>query len=271
MKPSLYTIIFAIFAYALLLCVAYFFQRRLIYFPLKTRPSLADLEDIYTEIYTQTKDQLKLLHWYAKQGQPYIVVFHGNAGHIESRGYRFQFLVDQGYSVFLVSYRGYGNNLGQPTEKNLISDSALALEWLFKQEGISPEKIILFGESLGTGVAVALAGQYPVKALILDGSYSSIAEVGQSAYPFFPVHWLLKDQWDSHARIPKVQSSILFIHSKKDTVVPFRFGYKLFQSTNTLKKHIWLEDSSHNDTLEKKAVRNSIIDFINNTQALSQK
>ena len=246
-----------------LLGVVYVFQRKLIYFPFKARPSLEILEGVYKEVYTQTKDQLSLTHWYAKKGRPYVVVFHGNGGNIEGRGYRFKFLVDQGYSVLLASYRGYGGNLGQPTERDLISDSALVLEWLFKEEGISAEEVVLFGESLGSGVAIALAMQYPVKALIFDGAYSSAAEVGQSAYPFLPVRWLLKDTWDSESRISKVKSPLLFVHSKKDSIVPFRFAHKLFQAANEPKKHIWLEDSGgHNDNLEIESVRKSIIDFL---------
>ena len=262
MKSFLHTIVLLIAFYILLLGIVYLFQRKLIYFPLKMRPSLANLGGVYTEVYTQTQDQLKLMHWYAKQGQPYIVVFHGNAGNIESRGYRFKFLVDQGYSVLLVSYRGYGGNSGQPTEKDIISDSALVLEWLLTQEEISLNEVALFGESLGSGVAIALASQYPVKALLLDGAYSSIADVGQSAYPFLPVHWLLKDNWDSQSYIQKVQSSLLFIHSKKDSIVPFRFAYNLFQTANEPKEHIWLKESGHNDNLEQAIVRKSIIDFL---------
>ena len=255
-------VMFFIYSYITLIGIAYIFQRKLMYFPLKTHPSLESLERLYTEVHTQTKGQLKLTHWYAKQGQPYIVVFHGNGGNIEGRGYRFKFLVDQGYSVLLVGYRGYGSNPGQPTEQNLISDSALVLEWLFKQEGISAEEVVLFGESLGSGVAIALASQYPVKALIFDGTYSSAVEVGQSAYPFLPVRWLLKDTWDSQSRIQKVKSPLLFIHSKKDSVVPFRFAHKLFQVANEPKKYIWLDGSDHNSNLEIESVRKSIIDFL---------
>ncbi len=255
-------LVFFIFSYVTLIGVAYVLQRKLIYFPLKTRPSLKNLEEIYTEVHVQTKDQLELTHWYARRGQPYIVVFHGNGGNIEGRGYRFKFLVDQGYSVLLASYRGYGDNPGQPTEKDLISDSALVLEWLFKKEGISSKEVVLFGESLGSGVAIALAAQYPVKALIFDGAFSSASDVGQSAYPFLPVQWLMKDRWDSESRIQKVKSPLLFIHSKKDSIVPFRFAHKLFQVANEPKKHIWLEDSGHNTNLEIESVRKSIIDFL---------
>ena len=248
--------------YMALTGVMYLFQRKLLYLPLKIRPSLGNLRGVYTEIQTQTKDELTLTHWYAKKGQACIVVLHGNAGNIEGRAYKFKFLADQGYSLLLVSYRGYGDNPGQPTEADLISDSALALEWLIKQEGRSSEKIVLLGESLGSGVAIALATQYPVKGLIFDGAYSSITEVGQSAYPLIPVRWLLKDTWDSKSRIQKVQAPMLFIHSKKDSVIPFRFSQRLFQAANEPKKSLWLEDSGHNDNLEIESARKSILDFL---------
>ncbi|MDE0120023.1 MAG: alpha/beta hydrolase [Bdellovibrionales bacterium] len=264
MKSFIHTVIFFLCSYVTLMGVAYFFQRKLMYFPFKAHPSLELLKGVYQEVYTQTKDQLSLTHWYAKKGRPYIVVFHGNGGNIEGRGYRFKFLVDEGYSVLLVGYRGYGSNPGQPTETNLISDSILALEWLLKEEQISAKEIVLFGESLGSAVAITLAVQYPVKSLIFDGAFSSATEVGQSAYPFLPVRWLLKDTWDSESRIQKVNAPLLFIHSKKDTIIPFRFARKLFQVANEPKQHIWLdrEDSGHNSNLEIESVRKSIIDFL---------
>ena len=262
MSLFLYTIKIFIISYVIFLSILYLIQRKLIYFPLKTSPSLGAFSEIYTKIQTQTKDKLTLTHWFAKQGWPYIVILHGNAGHIESRAYKFQFLADQGYSVLLIEYRGYGGNPGQPTEWKLIDDSAQALEWLFKQQGISAKDIILFGESLGSGVAIALATQYSVKGLIFDGAFSSIVEVGKSAYPFLPIRWLLKDTWDSKSRIHKVHAPTLFIHSKKDSIIPFHLAKKLFQAANKPKKHIWLEHSGHNDNLETKSVKKSIIDFI---------
>ena len=134
MSSFFYAIKLFILFYAAFLGIVYVFQRKLIYFPSKDKPSLRNWSGIYTEVQTQTKDKLNLTHWYAKQSLPYVVVFHGNAGNIEDRAYKFKFLVDQGYSVLLVSYRGYGDNPGQPTESHLISDSALALEWLLKKE-----------------------------------------------------------------------------------------------------------------------------------------
>lgn len=252
----------SVLAYLAFLGIMYFFQRKLIYFPSKARPSIESFSETYKEIQTQTKDNLTLTHWLARKGYPYIVIFHGNAGNIEDRTNKFRFLISKGYSVLLASYRGYGNNPGQPTEQDFISDSALILEWLFKQEKISSKEVILLGESLGSGVAVALATQYPVKGLILDGAFSSVTDVGQAAYPFVPVRRLLKDTWDSEFRIQQVQAPILFIHSEHDAIVPIRFAQKLFQAANQPKKHIWLEHPGHDNNLETEAVRKQLFYFL---------
>lgn len=262
MKSFSQAITVFILFYIIFVSIMYVLQRKLLYYPWKAQPSLKNLGGIYSEVQTQTEDQLTLTHWYARRGLPYIVVLHGNAGNIEGRGYKFNFLVDQGYSVLLVSYRGYGGNPGQPTEKDLISDSSLALEWLFRKEGISSKEVVLLGESLGSGVAVALAVKYPVRGLIFDGAYSSISDVGQSVYPLLPVRWLLKDTWNSKDRIQKVRSPTLFIHSRKDKLVPFRFALRLFEAAHEPKKYIWLEQIDHNGNLQTKAVRDSIVEFI---------
>ena len=262
MGSVFYAIKLFIICYIALVCIMYILQRRFIYFPSKIPPSLGRFKGIYKEVQTQTKDQLKLTHWYARQGKPHIVVFHGNAGNIESRAYRFQFLLDQGYSVLLVSYRGYGGNPGRPNEKGMISDSTLALEWLLKQEEVSIKDVVFFGESLGSAVAIAIASTFQIKGLIFDGAFSSAVDVGQSSYFFLPVRWLMKDPWDSHSRIRKIRTPTLFIHSKRDSVVPFRFSEKLFQAGNEPKKHLWLENSGHNENLEKESVRQYILNFL---------
>lgn len=253
---------FFILCYIAFIAYLYILQRQFIYAPSKEQPVLGGFSDIYTEVQTSTRDGLALTHWHSRQKKPYIVVFHGNAGNIEDRAYVFQFLAEQKYSLLLVSYRGYGSNSGKPSEKYLIDDSALVLEWLLKTEKITPHDLILFGESMGSGVAAALAVQYPVKALIFDGAPSSIEDIAKIHYSFVPVSLLLKDTWDSKKRIQKVKAPILFIHSKKDSVVPFHLGKKLFSLANEPKKHIWLEEGDHNSNLEKESVQKSIVDFI---------
>ena len=237
-------------------------QRRLLYLPSKTPPSLENFKETYIKVQTAGRDKRILTHWYSKGRRPYIMIFHGNSGNIEDRAYKFKFLTDQGYSVMLVGYRGYGDNPGRPAEADLISDSALALEWLMKEEGAAAEEIVLLGESLGSGVAAALAARFPVGGLIFDGAFSSITDVGRSIYPFIPVQWLLKDRWDSLSRIQKSRAPLLLIHSKNDSVLPFRFALKLFQAAPAPKKKIWLEDADHNTGLETEFVRKSIFDFL---------
>jgi len=237
------------------------FQRKFLYFPSKDKPSLENFKGVYQEIKTQTKDKLQLTHWHAKQGLPYFVILHGNAGNIENRAHKFDFLTDQGHSVLLVSYRGYGDNPGRPTEADLISDSAVALEWLAQKTDLN--EVILIGESLGSGTAIALAAQYPVKGLILDSSYSSVSDVAKTIYPWIPVAWLLKDTWDSLSRIQNVKVPIFFIHAKQDSVLPFRLAKKLFEASPGPKKHLWLEgERGHNDNFVDESTQKALFDFV---------
>ena len=236
--------------YGIVVWVAYVFQRKLMYFPLKSKLSLDAVNGIYSEIYTRTSDGIRLLHWYVQKENSVIVVFHGNAGNIEERGHKFKFLVDQGYSVLLVGYRGYGPNPGNPKEKDLIEDSALLIDWLLEKVH-SSKNLVFFGESLGSGVAIALALQYNIKGLILEGAPSSAVEMGQEIYPFLPVKRILKDTWDSKTRIQGLEGiPKLFIHARKDSVVPFHLGQKLFDKAPAPKKSLWLNRAGHVDNLD---------------------
>lgn len=238
-------------AYGVVVWMAYVFQRKLMYFPLKSKLSLDAVNGMYSEIYTGTSDGIQLLHWYVQKEKSVIVVFHGNAGNIEGRGHKFKFLADQGYSVLLVGYRGYGPNPGSPTEKDLIADSALVIDWLLEQRVYSSKSLVFFGESLGSGVAIALALQYDVKGLIFEGAPPSAIEVGQEVYPFLPVRKILKDTWDSKSRIQNLEGvPKLFIHARKDSVVPFHLGQKLFDKAPKPKKSVWLDRSGHVDNLD---------------------
>ncbi len=251
----------AVLLYGFVLLAVYIFQRKLIYFPSKSTPSLNAFSAVYAEVYTKTLDGLQLLHWYARKGRPVIVVFHGNAGSIEDRGYKFKFLVDQGYSVLLVGYRGYGSNPGHPTEKDFIADSALVVDWFLEKEQFSTEDMVFFGESLGSGVAIALAVRYKVKGLIFEGAPSSVMEVGQGVYPFLPVRWLMKDTWNSKSRIRNIKDiPKLFIHARQDSIVPFHLGQKLFDTALEPKKSLWLNRAGHMDNLE--LVQQEVLDFL---------
>ena len=250
-----------VLCYGFVVLAVYALQRKLIYFPSKSAPVLGNLSSVYTQVYTQTSDGIQLLHWYARKGDPVIVVFHGNAGNIEDRGSKFKFLADQGYSVLLAGYRGYGSNSGSPAEQDFIADSALLIDWLLKKEGLSAQDIVFFGESLGSGSAIALAVQYKVKSLIFEGAPSSVLDMAQEAYPFLPVRWMLKDSWDSNSRIKNIKDTPkLFIHAKQDSVVPFRWGQKLFNSALEPKRYLWLDRAGHVDNLD--LVQKEVLSFL---------
>ena len=245
----------------------YFYQRKLIYHPSTSTPQLhSSLSQYYTTFQTKTQDGISLTHWLHQspdKKKPWIVVFHGNAGHIESRGYKYQFLAQAGYSILLASYRGYGGNLGQPSESAIIQDSKLLLKELIEKENLSPQNIVLYGESLGSCVAVAMAIEHPVQKMILEGAPSSVLDIGKSVFPFLPVSWILKDTWNSTDRIQKIHKMpLLFIHGKQDHTVPFRFGQKLYQWANPPKTRVWMEHREHNDLLEDASTRQAILQFL---------
>ena len=242
---------------------SYFWQRKLIYFPDQTKPKLNENHPYpWKEVKTTVKDQLELNHWWILQKAPIILVFHGNAGNIKDRSFKFNFLIEKGYSVFLAGYRGYGGNPGKPSEEKIIEDAEWIVKWIIENTQYSTNQIILFGESLGSCVSIALAEKYPFKGLIFEGAPSSVLDVGRHHYPFIPVRLFLKDTWDSLSRIKNVRSPLLFIHSRKDKIVPFRFGQKLFNEAPDPKQAVWLEHTGHTDNLDEPAVQKAILNFI---------
>lgn len=255
----------------LVLLGLYFFQRKFIYYPKSSKPQLnPDLSKYYRDIQIQTQDGLSLTHWITVNSKssslPWIVLFHGNAGDLESIGYKYKFLAEEGHRMLLAGYRGYSGNPGSPSELHITQDSLLILKWLMEQENIPSSEIILYGESLGSCVAVAAAAEQPFRKIILEGAPSSVLEVGQKhAFPFLPVRWLLKDTWDSKSKIQRVQSDLFFIHGKKDQTVPFRFGLDLYQSAPSPKKHLWLENKGHNNLLDDLEARKKLLQFLSSS------
>ena len=201
----------AVFGYAFVLAALYLGQRHLIYRPDPSRPQLGALAGIgVTEATLQTADGLSLLAWYLPPpaGAPVIVYFHGNGGHVGYRIPRVQQFGAAGFGVLMPEYRGYGGNPGSPSEQGFYADAAAALEFLDKQ-GIAGDRRVLYGESLGTGVAVHLAAQREIAGLILEAPFTSIADVAQDRFPFVPARFLVSDRFDSLAVIGKVKAPIL--------------------------------------------------------------
>ena len=241
--------VFALCAYAALLLAAYLGQRRLMYFPDRTytRPAEVGLAGVEERI-LKTPDGARVITWYgpAKPGQPTILYFHGNAGSLAVRAERIRRFMDEGWGVCMMTYRGYGGGTGSPSETANVADARLAYGALV-QEGVDPASIILYGESLGTGVAVRLATERPAGGLILDAPYTSILEVAMQAYPFLPVRAFLKDRYESRNYIGQVHMPLLILHGELDGVIPVTMGRELAQLANEPKRLVTFPLAGHSN------------------------
>jgi hypothetical protein len=241
----------------------YVFQRHLLYFPDVRRPEVGDLAALgVREITLKTADGLSLISWYVppRDGHPVIAYFHGNGGHIGHRAERLRWFAHSGYGVLMAEYRGYGGNPGTPSESGLVADGSAALDFL-GGEPIAPNRLVIYGESLGSGVAVPLAAQREVASLILEAPFTSVAEVAQYHYSFIPAFALVRDRFDSLARIGQVEAPILVIHGEQDRVVPVRFGRALFDAAPQ-PKELWLAREAGHEDLVRYGALEAVLDFL---------
>jgi uncharacterized protein len=239
----------ALAAYAAVVGGLFFFQRQLLYLPDRTRPELAGLAQLgVREVTITTADGLSLLSWYlpSRPGRPVIAYFHGNGGHIGYRIERLLRFAQEGYGVLMLEYRGYGGNPGTPTETGFYTDARAALDFL-ERDGIGPNRLVLYGESLGSGVAVQVAAQNEVAGLILEAPPTSVAEVAQSHFPYVPATLMVVDRFDSLSRIGQVKAPILIMHGERDRVVPVRYGRALFDAAPEPKEGWFVPEAGHED------------------------
>lgn len=225
-----WVLIVAVLGYVGLLALMYLFQRSLMYFPDTTRmpPAAAGLPQA-EEVILASADGEKLVAWHVvpKGAKRVVIYFQGNAGGLNLRAGRFKWLIEDGTGLIALSYRGFGGSTGKPSESGFILDANAAYE--FAAARYSAKRIVLFGESLGTAVATALAAQRDIGALILDAPFTSAVDVGAAAYPFLPVRWFMKDTFHSDERIVHVDAPLLVLHGEQDRVVPIAFGERLFK------------------------------------------
>jgi uncharacterized protein len=253
----------AVAAYGGIVAGLFFLQRRLLYHPGPTRPALADLAVLgVREIELTTEDGLTLLSWYLppRAGRPVVAYFHGNGGHIGYRAERLRRFARDGYGVLLAEYRGYAGNPGLPCERGLFADGEAALDFL-ADAGVKSVDIVLWGESLGSGIAVYLAARHKVAALILEAPYTSVAAAAQRHYPFLPAGLLVRDRFDSLSRIGRVAAPLLVLHGERDMVVPIRHGRALLAAA-TSPKEGWFSPEASHENLGQFGALEAAIDFI---------
>ncbi len=250
-------------AYVALVLFLYVNQRQLIYFPYSFSLLPAEVGVPEMQVVTlRTDDDLHLKAWYRSPTHfkfPTIVYFHGNAGSINHRGYIVKPFLDAGYGVLLVTYRGFSGNPGKPNEKGLYEDGRAAIRFLHSQH-VSDSCIVLYGESIGTGIAVQMATEYRVSGLILQSPFTSLGDVGQFHYPFLPVKWMIKDQYDSLTKVKGIHAPTLVLYGKHDDIVPSVYSIRLFEALPNPKYSIELPNIGHNDLFDSQFA----IDFIQN-------
>jgi hypothetical protein len=242
--------VFLAVAYLGVVAGMYLLQRKMMYFPAQQLPPPAAVgaPDL-TQIVLSTDDGLELIAWRkpaAGADAAEILYLHGNGGNIAGRAEKIRPFLDAGHGILLLSWRGYGGNPGTPTEAGLFSDARAAYDRLVS-EGVAPARIALFGESLGTGIAVYLAAERQAGAVILEAPFTSATAVAQQAYPFLPVKPLIKDRYDSLSRIGRVRAPLLVAHGENDGVVDVAFGRQLFAAASEPKKAHFVVGAGHSD------------------------
>lgn len=235
-----------------LLGILYVMQRSLLYVPEKTRPSLVEYkaEELFKVVTVRTEDGLALEGWYhppLTSDMPTIIWFHGNAQHHGARFHAAKGYAAAGYGVLLAGYRGYGGNPGSPSEAGLYKDGYAWLEALSSQLNTRPEQAVLYGESLGTGIAIEMATRVKVGAIVLQAPYTSMVDAAFYHYPYVPVRWLLKDRYDNMSKISRIQAPLLIFHGMKDTVIPIRLAAALYDAAPEPKKFTEIERAGHGD------------------------
>jgi uncharacterized protein len=243
-----WALIAMIVGYGGLAAVMFFAQRALMYFPetIRIAPAEAGLPQA-AELVLDTADGEHVIAWHVppRGDHPVVLYFHGNGGSLRYRAQRFRDIVADGTGLLALSYRGFGGSSGKPTEAGLIADSQAAYDNAVSRYG--PSRLVLWGESLGTGVAVALAAERPVGGVILEAPFTSAADVGQSAYPFVPVRLLMHDQFRSSERIGRVTAPVLVLHGERDEVIPIAFGERLYALVTAPKRFVRFPAGHHSD------------------------
>ena len=231
------SILTLIIFYVLLIIITFFLQRNLLYHPsvdnylkdnLGTEPTEIEKVKITTE------DKIDLVGWfYNKDVEKFktIVFFHGNAGSLKNRTYKLNHFKDLDVNFLIIAWRGFNGNKGKPSEIGLYEDARSAIRWLNKKD-IKDKNIILYGESLGTAIAVEIAQNKKYAGVILESPFTSMINMGKKYYPFFPVSFLLKDKFESYKKINKILIPILIIHGEVDKIVPYEMGKKMYELAN---------------------------------------
>jgi hypothetical protein len=219
----------------------------------------------YDDVSLQTPDGVLLHGWFVTAAKPdaaTLLFFHGNAGNIFDRLDKIFLFHRMGLNVLIIDYRGYGKSAGKPSEQGLYQDALAAFEYLARRPDVRPERIVVYGESLGGVAAIDLAARRELAAVIIDSSFSSAADMAKVMYPFIP-SFVLSIKMDSVAKVRTLQAPKLFLHSPADATVPFALGRKLFEAAAEPKEFVRLAGPHNNGYVDARdAFMTGIRDFL---------
>jgi fermentation-respiration switch protein FrsA (DUF1100 family) len=243
--------IFAI-GYAVLAAALFFYQPNLLYFPdMPSREIEATPGDIglkFEALTLTTRDDEQLDAWFipADPARGVVLFCHGNAGNISHRLDSIRLFHELGLSVLIFDYRGYGQSTGKPTEKGTYRDADAAWDYLVEQRGIPAEHIILFGRSLGASIAADLATRQSAAAVVLESAFTSVPDIAAKFYPWLPVRWLSRYQYDTRKKLASIHSPVLIVHSRDDEIISYSNGEQLYEAAREPKQFLPLR-GGHND------------------------
>ena len=237
--------------YLLVMVILMFLEESMIFFPAPHKegdwnPAGLKFDDTRFE----AADGTKIHGWYVRRENPRAVVLfcHGNAGNLSHRADTLRTLHDEvGVSVLIFDYRGYGQSEGKPNETGVLADARAARAWLARREEIAETDVVLMGRSLGGAVAVDLAAAEGARALVLESTFSSMPDVAAYHYPWLPVRYMMRTRLDSAAKIADYHGPLLQSHGDADTIIPIRFGNRLFEAANEPKEFVTFAGFGHND------------------------
>lgn len=252
-KPLLRITGIIIAGYLLILLSMYLFQAKMVYHPTKEMwadPSAAGLP--YEDVAFETTNGLQLYGWFVSAGDSALTILfcHGNAGNISGRLETIRLLHDLGLNVFIFDYRGYGRSEGTPSETGTYRDALAAWRYLTQTRGIEDEKIITMGRSLGGSIAAWLAAHKDPAAAIIESSFTSAAQLAAGLYPWLPVRWLIKYDYNTLAYLQDIKVPVFMAHSRDDEIVPFHHGKILFEAARKPKMFVELRGSHASGFLE---------------------
>ncbi len=253
-----------ILIYFFILISTYIFQRNLLYHPGENNYFGDDIAVSVEKVKIKTQDDIELLAWYHNKNinkYKTILFLHGNAGSLENRIHKINHFKEMNINFLLIAWRGFSGNKGKPTEKGLYEDAESAVRWL-KSKGIGQNNIIVYGESLGTGVATEIAQNKNFAGIILESPFTSMIDAGKDKYPYLPVRFLLKDKYESNKKIKNINIPILIMHGKVDNLVPFHMGKKMYELANDPKYSYFSDYDDHMMEYNENLLK-ALKDFIN--------